>query len=89
MTGPDWEYNNHSQRGCLWLDKDEIALLANQIISVGLDGHHPKELCPVYSAIINMAVEAGVLCEDSDLVKDSLDYLENYENPQLPKEDLK
>lgn len=83
MTGSDWEYNNHSQRGYLYLDKDEIELLANQIISFGLDGHHPKELCPVYSAIINMAVEAGVMDEDSGLVKDSLDYLENYENSHI------
>ena len=39
--------------------------------------------------LANMAVEAGVMSEDSDLVKDSLDYLENYESPQLHKEDLK
>ena len=89
MIEPDWEYNHLSERGCLYLDKDEIELIADQITSVGLDGHHPKELCPVYSAIIKMAVEAGVMGEDSDTVKDSLDYLENYENPQLPMEDLK
>lgn len=83
MIEPDWLYNNHSQRGCLYLGKDEIELLADQIISFGLDGHHPKELCPVYSAIIKMAIGAGVLDEDSDLVKDSLDYLENYENSHV------
>lgn len=89
MIEPDWEYNHLSERGCLYLDKDEIELIANQIISFGLDGHHPKELCPVYSAIIKMAVEAGVLDEDSDLVKDSLNYLENYEKSQPSREDLK
>lgn len=89
MIEPDWEYNHLYERGTLQLNKDEIELIADQITSVGLDGHHPKELCPVYSAIIKMAVEAGVMDEDSDTVKDSLDYLEDYENPQLSMEDLR
>lgn len=80
MIESDWEYNHLYERGTLHLNKDEIELIANQLISVGLDGHHPKELCPVYSAIIKMAVEAGVMDEDSDTVKDSLEYLKNYEN---------
>jgi len=89
MIEPDWEYNHLYDRGILHLDKDELELLANQIIPVGFEHHHPQELCPVFSAIVKMAVEAGVMDEDDDLVKEFLDDMENYENTEPPQEDLK